>query len=269
MTSRLSEVLAACRAENRAALVGYLPVGYPSVDGSIAAMRAMVDGGCDVIEVGLPYSDPVMDGPTIQAAVEAALRAGTRTDDVFRAVAGVTDSGAPAVVMTSWNPVERRGVRRFADDLSAAGGSGAILPDIVPEEAGEWLEAAAATDLDSVFLVAPSSTDARIASTVAACRGFVYAASLMGVTGTRSAVSGSASVIVDRVRKATGTLPVCVGLGVSNGAQAAEVAAYADGVIVGSAFVRALLDAPDEAAGVAAVRRLAQDLAAGVRSGRG
>jgi tryptophan synthase alpha chain len=143
-----------------------------------------------------------------------------------------------------------------------------ILPDIVPEEAGEWLEAAAATDLDSVFLVAPSSTDARIASTVAACRGFVYAASLMGVTGTRSAVSGSASVIVDRVRAATDSLPVCVGLGVSNAAQAAEVAAYADGVIVGSAFVRALLDAPDEAAGLVAVRRLAEDLAAGVRSGR-
>ncbi len=266
--SALSDVLAAAKAEDRAVLVGYLPVGYPSVDGSIAAMRAMVAGGCDVIEVGLPYSDPVLDGPTIQRAVEAALRGGTRTDDVFRAVAAVTDAGAPAVVMTAWNPIERRGVRRFAEDLSAAGGSGAILPDIVPEEAGEWLEAAAATGLDSVFLVAPSSTDARIASTVAACRGFVYAASLMGVTGTRSAVSASASVIVDRVRQATDTLPVCVGLGVSDATQAGEVAAYADGVIVGSAFVRALLDAPDEPAAVAAVRRLAQELAAGVRAGR-
>jgi len=268
VTSRLTEVLAAATAEGRAVLVGYLPVGYPSVDGSIAAMRAMVDGGCDVIEVGLPYSDPVLDGPTIQAAVEVALTNGTRTDDVFRAVAGVTETGAPVVVMTAWNPVERRGVGRFADDLRAAGGSGVILPDIVPEEAGEWLEAAAATDLDSVFLVAPSSTDERIASTLAACRGFVYAASLMGVTGTRSAISTSASVIVERVRAAGVDLPVCVGLGVSNAEQAAEVARYADGVIVGSAFVRALLDAPDEASGVEAVRQLAQDLAAGVRAGR-
>ena len=268
MTSRLTEVLTAAKAEGRAVLVGYLPVGYPTVDASIAAMQAMVEGGCDIIEVGLPYSDPVLDGPTIQAAVEVALLGGARTDDVFRAVAGVAQTGAPAVVMTAWNPVERRGVRRFADDLAAAGGSGVILPDIVPDEADEWLAAAAATGLDTVFLVAPSSTDSRIASTVAACKGFVYAASLMGVTGTRAAISGSASVIVDRVRAATDTLPVCVGLGVSNAAQAAEVAGYADGVIVGSAFVRALLDAPDDAAGVEAVRRLAQDLAAGVRGAR-
>ncbi|MDQ1703325.1 MAG: tryptophan synthase alpha chain [Frankiaceae bacterium] len=265
--SSLSDVLAKTRAEGRAALVGYLPAGYPSVDGSIAALVAMVEGGCDVIEVGLPYSDPSMDGPTIQAAVEVALRQGTTPNDLFRVVEAVAATGAPTLVMTYWNPIERRGVDRFTTDLKAAGGVGAILPDIVPEEAGDWIAAAGSADLDSVFLVAPSSTAARIASTVGACRGFVYATSLMGVTGTRAAVDTAGAVIVGRVRAAT-DLPVCVGLGVSNGAQAAEVAAYADGVIVGSAFVRALLDAPDEAAGVAAVRRLAEDLAAGVRAGR-
>ena len=265
--SALSDMFAKTRADGRAALIGYLPAGYPSVDGSIAAMTAMVQGGCDVIEVGLPYSDPSMDGPTIQAVVEVALARGTTPDDAFRVVAGVAATGVPTLVMTYWNPIERRTVTRFVADLKSAGGSGAILPDIVPDEAGEWIAVAGEQDMDSVFLVAPSSTDARIASTVAACRGFVYATSLMGVTGTRAAVDSAGAAIVARVRAAT-DMPVCVGLGVSNRAQAAEVAAYADGVIVGSAFVRALLDAPDEAAGIVAVRRLAEDLAAGVRSGR-
>ena len=267
MTSALSEVLAACHAANRAALIGYLPVGFPTVAGSVDAMLAMVAGGVDAIEIGIPYSDPMMEGPTIQAAMEAALRGGARPDDLFDAVRAVSATGTPALVMTYWNLIERRGVERFAEDLRAAGGSGAILPDVLPEEAGDWSAAAEARDLDSIFLVAPSSTDARIASTVAACRGFVYATSLMGVTGTRAAISSSASVIVERVRAAT-QLPICVGLGVSNAAQAAEVARYADGVIVGSAFVRALLDAPDAAAGVDSIRRLTEDLAAGVRSGR-
>ena len=267
MTTSLSAKLAAARAENRAALVGYVPAGFPSVDGSIAAMTAMVEAGVDIIEVGLPYSDPMMDGPTIQAAVEMALRQKVTPDDVFRVVQAVAATGAPTLVMTYWNPIERRGVDKFCADLAAAGGVGAILPDILPEEAGEWSAAADKHKLDSVFLVAPSSTDVRIASTVAVCSGFVYATALMGVTGVRTSVSASAAVIVDRVRAAT-DLPVCVGLGVSNGAQAAEVAKYADGVIVGSAFVRALLDAPDESAGLAAVRELAADLAAGVRSAR-
>ena len=265
--STLADLFATTRTEGRAALIGYLPAGYPSVEGSIAALTAMVEGGCDAIEVGLPYSDPSMDGPTIQAVVEVALARGTTPDDVFRVVQGVAATGAPTLVMTYWNPIERRTVPAFVADLKSAGGCGAILPDIVPDEAGEWIAVAGEQDLDTVFLVAPSSTDARIASTVAACRGFVYATSLMGVTGTRTAVDTAGAAIVARVRAAT-DLPVCVGLGVSNGAQAAEVAAYADGVIVGSAFVRALHDAPDEAAGVVAVRRLAEELAAGVRRGR-
>jgi tryptophan synthase alpha chain len=253
------------REEGRAALVGYLPAGYPSVEGSIEAMRTMVDAGCDVIEVGLPYSDPVMDGPTIQAAAQAALEAGTRTSDVMRVVEAVAATGTPTVVMTYWNPVERYGVERFAADLAGAGGAGLITPDLTPDSATEWIAAADAHGLDKVFLVAPSSTEDRVAMTTAACRGFVYATAVMGVTGARTTTSDLAGPLVART-KATTDLPVCVGLGVSNGDQAAEVASYADGVIVGSAFVRTLLDhADDPAAGVAALRKLTEDLAGGVR----
>ena len=177
------------RADGRAALVGYLPAGFPDVQGSIDALLAMVAAGCDVIEVGLPYSDPVMDGPVIQAAVQQALEAGFRVDDLFRVVEAVAATGTPTLVMTSWNPVERRGVERFAADLANAGGAGLITPDITPDVAHEWIAAADAHDLDKVFLVAPSSTDERIAMTTAACRGFVYATGIMGVTGTTQATA--------------------------------------------------------------------------------
>lgn len=264
--SRLADVLAATRAEGRAALIGYLPAGYPDVEVAAEAMRAMVDAGVDVVEVGLPYSDPLLDGPTIQAAVDGALARGTTTAHVLDTVRSVAATGAPTLVMSYWNPLDRYGAGRFAADLAAAGGCGAITPDLIPEEAGPWLAAARAEDLDTVFLVAPSSTDARIAYTTEHCRGFVYAASTMGVTGARAAVSGAAQTLVARTRAHT-DLPVCVGLGVSSGAQAAEVAAFADGVIVGSAFVRCLLDAGSPRDGVAAVAELAAELTAGVRAG--
>jgi tryptophan synthase alpha chain len=260
----LSDALAKARADNRAALIGYLPVGFPSVDVSIQAMRALVEGGADVVEVGIPYSDPVMDGPTIQRATEPAVRAGVGIQDALRAVAAVADAGAAAVTMGYWNQVERYGVDRFAADLRAAGGSGAITPDLIPDEADEWIRASDEHGLDRIFLVAPSSTDARIAATAAASRGFVYAAAVMGVTGARESVGTSAETLVGRVRRQAPGIPVCVGLGVSSGDQAAQVAGFADGVIVGSALVRCLLDAPD-ASGVAAVRALAEELAAGVR----
>ncbi|MBX6767918.1 MAG: tryptophan synthase subunit alpha, partial [Actinomadura rubrobrunea] len=225
------------KAEGRAALVGYLPAGFPSVDGAVAAATAMVEAGCDVIEVGLPYTDPLMDGPTIQDAVHRALVGGTRVADVFRTVEAVAATGAATLVMTYWNPVDRYGPDAFARDLKSAGGTGLITPDLTPEEAGPWLEASDAHGLDRVFLVALSSTDERLDKITRVCRGFVYAASLMGVTGTRAAVDTGAPRLVERTRavldRQGSTLPVGLGLGVSNGAQAAEVAGFADGVIVG------------------------------------
>ncbi len=261
---RSADAVDAALGEGRAALVGYVPVGFPDLPTSIAAGQALVEGGVDVVELGLPYSDPLMDGPVIQAAVEAALRGGTRTRDVLAAVGGVAEAGAPVLVMTYWNPVDRYGVDRFAADLRAAGGAGLITPDLIPDEAGEWLAASDVHDLERVFLVAPSSTPQRLRSTAAACRGWVYAASTMGVTGERASVGVQADELVRRTRSA-GAARVCVGLGVSTRAQAAQIAQFADGVIVGSAFVRALASAPSAAAGVDAVRALARDLAAGVR----
>jgi tryptophan synthase alpha chain len=265
VTGGTGPAIEAARSEGRAALVGYLPAGFPDVETSITLIQAMVDGGCDVIEVGLPYSDPVIDGPTIQAAADRALSAGMRTRDVFRVVEA-TAGRVPTLVMTYWNPVERFGVERFSADLAAAGGAGLITPDLTPDEAGEWIAAADRHDLDKVFLVAPSSTATRLALTTEACRGFVYATAVMGVTGARELASDLAPTLVARTREVTDK-PVCVGLGVSNGAQAAGIAAFADGVIVGSAFVKAVDGA--ESDGVDAARRaveaLAQDLSRGVR----
>ena len=258
--STVEKIFANARAEGRAALVGYLPAGYPTVDGSVEMLSAMVDGGCDLLEVGVPYSDPVMDGPTIQAAADTALRGGVRLRDVFSVVERVAAAGGRAVVMTYFNPVLRYGVDAFARDLAAAGGLGVITPDLIPDEADEWIAASDTHGLDRIFLVAPSSTEERLASTAAATRGFLYAASTMGVTGARDAVGEAAPLLVQRCRAHT-TLPVGVGLGVRSRAQAAELAAFADGVIVGSAFVTAV-----EKGGAGGARALAAELAEGVRA---
>lgn len=266
----LNATLARARNENRAALIGYLPAGFPTVDGGIRACTALLEGGCDVVEVGLPHSDPVLDGPVIQTADDIALRGGVRIADVLRTVREAhAATGAPVLVMTYWNPVDRYGVERFAAELADAGGAGCILPDLPVEEAGAWTKAAEQHSLATVYVVAPSSRDERLARITAAGSGFVYAASLMGVTGTRESVGLEAKDLVARTR-ATTELPVCVGLGVSSAAHAAEVATFADGVIVGSAFVKRLLAAADDPeAGLADVRTLAGELASGVRRAAG
>ncbi|MEU3276361.1 tryptophan synthase subunit alpha [Streptomyces antibioticus] len=262
----LSDTLTAAKAEDRAALIAYLPAGFPTVEGGIEAIKAVFDGGADVVEVGLPHSDPVLDGPVIQTADDIALRGGVRIADVLRTVREAhTATGKPVLVMTYWNPVDRYGVERFTTELAEAGGAGCILPDLPVQESALWREHAEKHGLATVFVVAPSSKDERLGTITAAGSGFVYAASLMGVTGTRESVGTQAQDLVARTRATGSDLPVCVGLGVSDARQAAEVAGFADGVIVGSAFVKRMLDAPDHAAGVAAVRDLAAELAKGVR----
>lgn len=254
----LAALFETTRAEGRGALAGYLPAGYPSVPGSAELLRGMIDAGCDLVEIGVPYSDPVMDGPVIQAAASNALASGFRLRDLFTVVESVAAAGGRAVVMTYWNPVHRYGVDAFARDLAAAGGLGMITPDLVPDEGADWLAASEAHGLDRIFLVAPSSTEERLASTTAASSGFVYATAVMGVTGARETVGADAAGLVARARTHT-LLPIGVGVGVRSGEQASEVAGFADAVIVGSAFVSRAAD------GIERVQELAAELADGVR----
>ncbi|HEU4346997.1 MAG TPA: tryptophan synthase subunit alpha [Actinoplanes sp.] len=262
----IADAFGKARAENRGLLVGCMPAGFPTVDHSVRSMIAMAESGCDVIEVELPYSDPVMDGPVIQKASDIALAGGVRTRDTLRIIERVAATGATVVLMTYWNPIEKYGVNAFARDLKAAGATGMITPDLIPDEAAEWIAASDEHHVDRTFLVSPSSTDERIAMTVGQCRGFVYATALMGVTGARTEVSSHASELVARVRAADPEIPVGVGLGVGTGPQAAQVAAFADGVIVGSALVRCVLDATDPAEGERRLRALSAELAEGVRN---
>lgn len=261
----LDAVFEVARSEGRAALIGYLPAGFPTIEGSVRLIKAMAAAGVDAIEVGLPYSDPLMDGAAIQEAVNIALLNGTTTDVVLDVVAQVAKAGAVPLVMSYWNPIERYGVERFATGLAKAGGLGVITPDLTPEEAGPWIAATDAAGIARVFLVAPSSTDARIGVVAAATTGFIYAASTMGVTGARTSLGARAGDLVRRT-KAVSDLPVAVGVGVTTGEHAREVAGYADGVIVGSAFIARVLAAPDIEAAEASVAELAAELAEGIRA---
>lgn len=263
--TKMADVFARTKAEGRAALIGYFPAGFPTLDDSITIIRSMVDNGVDIIEIGLPYSDPLMDGPVIEHAVEQALGNGINTDGVLQVVEGVAKSGAPTLVMSYWNPILKFGQEKFARALTQAGGTGVITPDLTPEEAGEWIRATDDNAIERVFLIAPSSTQERLRIVSDACSGFVYAASTMGVTGARSTISHHASELVERARIHT-DLPICVGLGVSTPVQAQEIARYADGVIVGSAFVKAALEADDVAEAATRVGRLSSELAQGVRA---
>ena len=262
--SALAALFEKTRSENRAALIGYLPAGFPSKEECIMGIQAMVNGGVDAVEIGFPYSDPVMDGPVIQAAADLALSNGTGASDVFDIVEATVKMGVPTVVMTYWNPIERYGVTKFAAELARRGGAGVITPDLTIEESATWQDASAAAGTDRIYVVAPSTTEKRLPLVTAQCSGFIYAASLMGVTGTRTSVSGNARELVARIRE-TSTTPVAVGLGVSNKGQAHEVASYADGVIVGSAFIRQLQESSSIHEGLEKVEALARSLSEGVR----
>ena len=260
---RLEGRLRGLRAEGRAALVAYGVAGYPDLPGSLDALRAMADAGADVLEVGPPFSDPLIDGPVIQRAVTAALEAGTRMDDVLGLVAELAAGvGTPVVLLVYYNLVAHRGPGRFAAELAAAGACGAVVPDLPPEEAGEWLAAAAEQRLAPVFLAAPTSTDRRLRAVGEAARGFVYAQASLGVTGLRASLAAGIEALVGRVRAHT-DLPVCAGIGVSNAEQAAAVARFADGAVVGTALVRRL-----GRGGVDGLRALTAELATAVHAAR-
>lgn len=256
--STVADAIARAGQERTGAFIGYLPVGFPSLSGSIDAAVALAHNGADVIELGLPYSDPVMDGPVIQRATVQALAAGFRLSHAFQAIREITaQAHVPVVAMTYWNPVFHHGVDRFADELREAGGAGLITPDLIPDEAEAWLAASDRVGLDRIFLAAPTSTDARLQRASRLSRGFVYAVSTMGVTGARSDVDRAARALVPRLR-AAGDTPVCVGIGISTPQQVREVLGYADGAIVGSALVASLGDG-----GVDALARTAATLAEG------
>ncbi len=236
----VAEKIAEGRASGRGTVVGYLPLGFPDVDTSVEAAVALADEGFDVLELGIPYSDPVMDGPVISRATHRALDGGFRLKQLFPALKHITDRiDIPVLVMTYWNPVVQYGVERFTKDLLAAGGKGLITPDLIPDEAGEWLEVSEALGAERVFLAAPSSSDERLRRAIEVSRGFVYAVSTMGITGAREDVDQAAKTLVSRLRE-QGADSVCVGLGISTGEQVQEVLSYADGAIIGSALVKAL-----------------------------
>lgn len=260
----LEQVLQQARAENRAALIGYIPAGFPTFDGCKAAIDVLIDSGFDAVEIGYPYSDPVMDGPIIQHAADIALRNGVKAKDVMATLNHAAANGVAAVVMTYWNPIEQFGADEFAQAIAKAGGSGVITPDLSFEQAQPWKASATQAGINTIFVVAPSTTDERLEKVTGITSGFIYAASLMGVTGTRTSISDSARELVARIRKVS-NLPVAVGLGVSTPEQAREVAGYADGVIIGSALIKELLD-KDLDTGLHNLRTLAQSLVAATKS---
>jgi len=240
--SRVAQAIDAARDAGRGAFIGYLPLGYPDLQTSIEAAVTLAENGADIIELGPPYSDPVMDGAIIQEATQHALAGGFRVRDTFTAIAEITRRvDVPVLVMTYWNPVMQYGVDRYADDLAAAGGAGLITPDITPDAAAEWIAASKRAGLDRVFLAAPTSSDERLAMIAESSTGFVYTVSTMGITGERAELDAAARTLVWRLREQH-TERACVGIGISTAEQVAGVLQYADGAIVGTALVRALRD---------------------------
>jgi tryptophan synthase alpha chain len=256
--SRVETAIDTAVAQQGGALIGYLPLGFPTVEKSIEAAITLAQNGADVLELGLPYSDPVMDGLVIQRATSTALENGFRISDAFVALKEITaEVDTPALVMTYWNPVLAYGVDKFASELKDAGGAGLITPDLIPDEAAAWLKASDENELDRVFLAAPSSIDDRLDKAITLSRGFVYAVSTMGITGTRNDVDSAALSLVTRLRE-HGAKHVGVGLGISTATQVTEVVGYADGAIVGSILVQALAEG-----GLSALAEKALELASG------
>ena len=261
MRQTTAQVLDSRKSAGKGSLIGYFPAGYPTLDQSVEAAIAMCKNGVDVLELGVPYSDPVMDGLVIQHATEQALENGFKLRQVFDAVKKITNAvDTPVLVMTYWNPVLSYGVENFARDLKEAGGAGLITPDLIPDEAAEWLSVSDKFELDRIFLAAPTSSPERVARACELSRGFVYAVSTMGITGTRDTVDDLAKQVVASVRKESSSQNTAVGIGISSAAQVDDVNTYADGAIVGSAFVRAYAEG-----GIPALTDKVQELSANLK----
>jgi tryptophan synthase alpha chain len=254
--SKVTAIFDANRDSGKETLIGYFPAGFPTFDESLEACVAMCESGVDILELGVPYSDPVMDGPVIQEATELALQNGFKLSKIFDLVKAISERvETPVLVMTYWNPVLQYGVKRFAEDLKAAGGVGLITPDLIVDEASSWLEISDQLDLDRVFLATPSSSQERVDRTVEVSKGFVYAVSTMGITGAREDLDKKARSVVEKVRAADASQNVAVGIGISTASQVSEVNSYADGAIVGSVFVRAYASG-----GLSGLKQVTQEL---------
>ena len=254
--SKTAQTLQANKDLGRPNLIGYFPLGYPTVKESIQVAIEMCRSGVDVLELGIPYSDPVMDGIVIQEATQQALEQGFKLSQTFDALKKITSAvDTPVLVMSYWNPIMQFGIEKFAIEVRNAGGVGLITPDLIPDEAGEWLEISDRLDLDRVFLATPSSSAERVTNACKLSRGFTYAVSTMGITGAREELDALARTVVSKVRDSkTGQL-AAVGIGISTSDQVAEVNSYADAAIVGSVFVKAYAEG-----GIAAVKRKVQEL---------
>ena len=260
----LDDAFATGKVEGRALVMPFLVCGYPDGDSFVDIARAAAESGADVLEIGIPFSDPIMDGPVIQEATNAVLARGMHTSEAIELIARAAEAtGRPLVAMTYYNIVYRHGPAAFANELAAAGATGVIVPDLSVEDSGEWREECARSGIAPVFIAAQTSPPERLRAIGSASRGFVYAASLLGVTGVREALNDRARSLVASIREAT-DLPVAVGIGVSTPEHARDVASYADGVIVGSAVIKTIGDASDPPA---AVGRFVGELRAAVTPG--
>jgi tryptophan synthase alpha chain len=258
--SRTEELLHDLAKKGEPALIGYFPAGYPTVADSVEACVAMCESGIDILELGVPYSDPVMDGLVIQVATEQALANGFKLSMFFDMVKEITSRvDTPVLVMSYWNPIMQYGVERFAKDLKAAGGAGLITPDLIPDEAADWLDFSDQLELDRVFMATPSSSQKRLEQVGKLSRGFIYAVSTMGITGAREDLDAKARGVVSGVRETHTQVPVCVGIGISTADQVSEVNSYADGAIVGSVFIKAYRDG-----GIAELRKTVKQLKGGM-----
>jgi tryptophan synthase alpha chain len=246
--SRIDAVFARLRTQRRAALIPFVTAGDPSPAQTVPVMHALVRGGADVIELGVPFSDPMADGPVIQRSSERALKHGVGLRDVLGYVSEFrrSDAATPVVLMGYANPIERMGLAAFVAQARSAGVDGVLIVDYPPEESGEWLAALEGSGIDPIFLLSPTSSDARIELVARVARGYIYYVSLKGVTGAANIDTREVAAMIERIR-ARSKVPVGVGFGIRDGATARRVARVADAVVIGSRIVQEMTDAPDDA----------------------